>query len=54
MENLLNKIIEETQDSDIKTVAQSIASLDVTPEEMEQNLVTDGLFILEVTHDNKD
>lgn len=54
MENLLSKIIEETQDSDIKTIAESIASLDENPENMEQNLINDGLFILEVAHDNKD
>jgi len=44
MENLLEKVIEETTDQDVKAVAQSIASLDLTPEEMEANLIASSHF----------
>lgn len=54
MENLLNKIIEETENAELKAVAESVSNLDLAPEDMEQQLVTDGLFILETTHDSKD
>lgn len=53
MENLLEKVIEETTDQEIKAVAQSIANLDLTPEEMEANLIASGNFSLESNHDNQ-
>lgn len=53
MENLLEKVIEETTDQEIKDVAQSIANLDLTPEEMEANLIASNLFVFESNHDNQ-
>lgn len=53
MENLLEKVIEETTDQEIKAVAQSIASLDLTPEEMEANLMASGHFVPESNNDNQ-
>ncbi len=53
MENLLEKVVEETTDQEIKVIAQSIANLDLTPEEMEANLIASGHFVLESNHDNQ-
>lgn len=44
MDNLLEKIIQETTDQEIKAIAQTITSLDLTPEEMEANLIASGHF----------
>lgn len=50
MENLLEKVIEETIDPEVKVVAQSIANLDLTPEEMEANLIASSHF--DLSNDN--
>ncbi len=53
MENLLEKVIEETTDLEVKVLAQSIANLDLTPEEMEANLIRSGHVVLTKIHDNQ-
>ena len=53
MENLLEKVIEETTDLEVKTLAQSIANLDLTPEEMEENLIKSGHFVVTNNHDKQ-
>ena len=53
MENLLDKVIEETTDQEVKAVAQSIATLDLTPEGMEANLIASGHFVLSNAHDKQ-
>jgi hypothetical protein len=52
MDDLLTKVIDETNDQDMKRIAQSIADLDLSPEEMEKNLISDGYFILDKKYDN--
>lgn len=53
MDNLLEKVIEETVDQEVKAIAQSVANLDLTPEEMEANLIASGNFGVESNHDNQ-
>lgn len=53
MDNLLEKVIEETTDNDLKEVALGISNLDLTPEEMEANLISSGHIVLNENHDNK-
>lgn len=51
MDNLLEKVIEEAADPEVKAIAQSITNLDLTPEEMEVNLIASGHFDLLNDHD---
>jgi hypothetical protein len=53
MENLLEKVIAETIDQEVKALAQSIANLDLTAEEMEANLIATGHFDLSNHHDKQ-
>lgn len=51
MENLLEKVIEETTDREVKAIAQGLGSLDLSPEEMEALLIASGHFALQNDHD---
>ncbi len=54
MDDLLQITISESQDDEIKEVATSIHSLDLTPEEMETNLIISEKFFNMEEYDKKD
>ncbi len=54
MEDLLEKVIQETTDQEVKMIAQSIKSLDLSAEEMEANLITSELVSPNQDHDKED
>jgi len=53
MDSLLEKVIAETADQEIEAIARGIANLDLTPEEMEANLIDSGYFVIESKYDNQ-
>lgn len=53
MEDLLQKIILESQDDELNAIATAIANLDLTPEEMEKNLIVADKFAIDKSHDKE-
>lgn len=52
MEDLLKNFISETQDNDLKALAESLASLEDAPEELERKLISKGHFWVEQQKEN--
>ncbi|MFA6896869.1 MAG: hypothetical protein WCQ96_01130 [Patescibacteria group bacterium] len=52
MDDLLINFISETQDNGLKSLAESLISLEDTSEELEKRLISDGHFWVEQQKEN--